>query len=340
MSFPQRGLTHPARFSSLKRMVAALSADLARPLRFSEKLRITVAFAVSIALFLTVGWSVAAPTDPQEAVCLLVTIPNWPVAWVSLAALGAVASAIATAIAGAALFHVGPIAACLGLTALSCRGGTMSVLLAYHGADAAARRGLAGTLLFEMLLWAGVVAVAWAVGQLTWQWLYGAPRKAPEHERPVARPKPALLADTFAHARDGVLALLICTAVAWLVISFAIARSPSAWIERGQVLFAVGVAFLVGAIAAAQVFPRAASGWYGLSVVALAAVAYALTAMHPINRSAREYYRDLATVPPSDLFRPLPIEYLGIGIVGVLLGYWLGQRMVHARKSQRAEADT
>ena len=66
---------------------------LARPLRFSEKVRVTAACALAVALFTSVGWTAIRPADPQAATTLLLGGRDWPVAVLSVLALAAVASA-------------------------------------------------------------------------------------------------------------------------------------------------------------------------------------------------------------------------------------------------------
>jgi MFS family permease len=40
-------------------------------------------------------------------------------------------------------------------------------------------------------------------------------------------------------------------------------------------------------------------------------------------------FASLATTPPHLLARPLPIEYIAVGLIGALTGFWTGQRMEH-----------
>ncbi len=302
---------------------------------FSNKSRVTAVCALAMALFASVGWRVAQPADPQGALTLLVDGRAWPAALLSSIALAAVASAVATAVVGPAMAEAGLMAAALGLAMMSTRGGTMTQLLMYHGNGAAARRTLATLLMIETVLWFAALVAAWLVAGVVRSWVDD--RIAGSRTANAPRTRWARLREAAVHLRDGVLGMVICAVVAAMFIRMTIARTPVSAIDRGQVFFAVGVGFFLGAALGPQFWPRGATCWYTLSIliVALAGYAWGFVAPEPSGLPVPyTYLARLATTPPNDLFRVLPVEYVGVGVAGAVWGHGFGLRMYHSRKLQ------
>lgn len=307
---------------------------LTTALTFGDKVRLTAVCALAMALFASVGWTIARPADPFAAVSLLLESRAWPAVLASAVALGAVAAAVATVVVGPVMPEAGSLAAALGLATMSTRGGTMTEVLMYHGTSAGDRRLLAPILITETFLWLTVVGAAWLVSGIVRGWLNGQSAVAPAagSSRRWARMREALV-----HLRDGVLGMVVSAVLACVFISATISRSPESEIQRGQVFFAVGAGFLVAGAIVKQIWPRGAACWYGLGVPLAAALGYGWAILSPLASGVSDYYARLATTPPNDLFRPLPIEYVGVGVAGAILGHWLGQRMHEARAAKGAE---
>jgi hypothetical protein len=302
---------------------------------FGDKVRVAAVCGLAMALFASVGWTVARPSDPEAAVSLLLESRAWPAVLVSAIALAAVASAVATAVVGPVMAEAGSSAAAVGLAMLSTRGGTMTDVLMYHGASASARRVLAPTLIAETLMWFAAIVAAWLVGGIVRNWLNG---QAGAGEKPGGpQGRWARVHEAFVHLRDGLLGMIVCAVIAWVFISATISRSPESEIQRGQVFFSVGAGFLVAAAVGKQLWIKGAACWYALSVVIVAGLGYGWATLSPLASGVSDYYAKLATTPPNDLFRALPIEYVGVGVAGAILGHWMGQRMHESRVAKGTE---
>lgn len=327
------GLTAPAACDSL----AAMSDDavLAQPMSFTHKIRVTLGCALAMALFGSLGWAIARPADPQDAMTMLGDGQAWPSVVVLALALAAVSSAVATAVAGTALQEAGTLATACGLAMMSLRGGTMTEVLMYHGATESARRTLATRFAAESLLWFAVIAASWLVGIVVRKWL-----DKDAGDSPAVKPpgRWELLREAFLHVRDGILGLVVCAAVAWVFIASTIARTPFAATEQGQVFFAVGVGFFLGAAVAQAIWVRSGVCWYAIGILLVAVLGYAWGFAQPVigGGDRNQYYAKLATTPPNALFRALPIDYAGIGVVGIVLGQAFGRRMHYTHVAPRA----
>jgi len=305
------------------------SVTAPHPLGFGQKVRASAACAVGIALFAAAGWTVIRPDDPYAAITLLLQSRAWAPLLVGMVALAAVTSAVGTAIASGTVPHIGTLSAAAGLSILSFRGGTMTQVLMYHGAAPAERRVLAVLLLAEAVLWSAAIAAAWIVGQVTRRWLNGG---AAASTMPAGADGFARLSNLLANVQDGLLGTITCAAIAALFISTTISRREPSPVQHGQVLFAVGAGFLIAALIAQRVWSRTSAGWLASAVLLTAAIGYGWGYMRP--QSPINYYGSLATTPPNPLFRPLPIQYAGMGTAGVILGSWFGRRMLHGQAEE------
>ena len=122
--------------------------------------------------------------------------------------------------------------------------------------------------------------------------------------------------------------------VAALVIWLTIGRTPVAQIARGQVIASVAAGLFLGAMGARYFTSVADARWYALAVPAVALTAYLLgylnAGMAWTQGSGYQPFAGLATTPPHDLARALPIEYLGVGVSAALAGFWSGEKIQHA----------
>lgn len=311
------------------------ASTLPQPVHFGDKVRLVVVCALAMALFASVGWTVTRPADPEAAVSLLLEARAWPAVLLSAVALAAVAAAVATVVVGPVMPEAGSFAAAMGLAMMSTRGGTMTQMLMYHGVSASDRRMLAPMLIAETLLWFAAIVAAWLVTCIVRGWLNG---QAADNEKPQAsRGRWDRVREAFVHLRDGLLGMVVCAVLACLFISATICRNPESEIERGQVFFSLGAGFLVAAAVGKQIWFKGAACWYGLSVLIVAVVGYGWASLSPTASGVSDYYSKLATTPPNDLFRALPIEYVGVGVAGAILGHWIGQRMHESRLAKGTE---
>ncbi len=308
------------------------------PLGFLEKLRVLAACGVAVLLLWTLGWRLAEPVDPRMAVTLTHSGRAVVALWPGLAVLTVVSAAIGTAIVGRRLPEAGALAAAVGLGALSLRGGSMQMLLAYHADEAAGpRRALMWSMALDCLLWTAVMAAAWVSVAAVRHWLWGGPPRTPDAE-PVKPEKTAKTSKAAPPAiskpRLGWPALAVTTVVALLVIWSTIARTPVAGIARGQVIASVAGGLYLGALAG-RYFTRVTDPtWYVLAAPAAGLIGYIVglfsSDMGWAQGNIWQPYALLAITPPHDLVRPLPVEYVAVGIIGALSGFWTAERMEHA----------
>ena len=103
--------------------------------------------------------------------------------------------------------------------------------------------------------------------------------------------------------------------------------------DRGQILFALGVSFLVGVLVAYQVFPVRPSLVATAAPLLAAVVFYAMAAFVPIPPTPEGWIK----VP---LYaRALPVDWLTAGCGGAVLGYWISWRIHELRLLEKEEEE-
>ncbi len=311
------------------------------PLSFLEKTRLVVACAVAVLIMSTVGWHAASPADPDMAVTFILRETRMVPAWIIVGLLTAVSAAVGTAIAGRRLPEAGLFAAGVGLTGLALHGGSMQVLLQYYPADSeATRSALMRQLVLDSLLWAAILLGAWFVSWTVWRWLWSASfmedaasngESAPKNSGSSAG-KSAIQPIDHASPWSGWPALLVTAMVASIFIWLTIALTPVANIARGQVIASVAGGLFFGAMTARYFTGINHSHWYVLAALAVALIGYLLGYLRADMAWATnyKYIAQIPSTPPHELVRPLPIEYLGAGVAGALLGFWASAKVEHA----------
>ena len=305
-----------------------------------HKARFAAACLIAIALLYTVGWMAAAPVDPGEAITLAGGAASvWSgvfSALPTLLLLTAVATAIGTVVVGKDLPEAGVFAAGIGLTALALRGGSMEALLAYQAdgggqtGDALMqhmidqREGLMFRMALDSVLWAIVMLGSWLTVEVVRRWLW--PTSAVQTPKPQAKqPSPESKKWT------GWAALGVSSVAAMFVIWLVVARSPISGIVRGQVIAAVAIGMFAGSTAGRYFVGVTDPRWYVLTPLVVALVGYLLGYLGAeLDSPVYANYRDLAITPLHNLARPLPIEYMAVGVPGALAGFWVGQHAEHA----------
>jgi hypothetical protein len=318
------------------------------PLGFLEKLRVLAACGAAIVLLWTIGWRVAAPIDPQMALTLNGNWARTLAVWPTILALAAVAAAVGTILIGRRLPEAGILAAAVGLAAMSLPGGSMQMLLAYQATNqAGGRRALMANMLVDCLLWTAILAVCWIIVAMVRAWLWAgndgeaavAESPPPEKARKdSAQARAGKAAPTPAKPRAGWTALVVCTVVAVLVIWSTASRTPVSTIARGQVIASVAGGLFLGALAARYFTGISDPKWYVLAAPAAGLIGYLLGYLSADMAWAQgEWYQPyafLATTPPHDLVRPLPIEYVAVGVAGALLGFWWSGHLIETSAEQ------
>jgi hypothetical protein len=111
--------------------------------------------------------------------------------------------------------------------------------------------------------------------------------------------------------RQGLLALVISAAVAALLM-LVLTGPGIAWTRRGQVYFAIVVAFAIGVLVARRLTDARHPLWYWLAPFLVGIVGALFAAWRP---SLPGQYSDLNVIPALGLVRPLPVEMVGVGLV-------------------------
>lgn len=304
------------------------------PLGLIEKTRVLLACAAAVILLSTVGWVVAEPADPEMGVTLVAHWGRVLAIWPALIVLTAIAGIIGTVLSPRRLAEGGMFAAAVGLAGLALKGGSMQDVLGYMLAapEGAARRALMARMALDSLLWTVVLGATWVAVAVVRRWLWA------DEELYNPLPAPAAAAPTPASEKGtqpGWPALVVTGLIAVFFIWLTVARTPVAMIARGQVIASVAAGFYLGAMGARYFTRQNQAHWYLLAVPAAALLAYLVAYLNSGLGWAPPPFADLKTTPPHELARPLPIEYLSVGVAGTLAGFWSGERMEHATEQEK-----
>jgi hypothetical protein len=305
-------------------------------------------FAAAVAIFLTLGWSLMEPVDPQGAVSALARGGGLGLI-IKAAALAAATAALATAVGGVRLADIGTFATGLGLMLVSIRGHNAAALLTEQAAEGGTMRGLAAWMAVESLGWCGVMAVAMVVSGFVMKSLFVAPPVEPdpsddgatldakdERTRTAAAwalaafdvPRLAPRWFTIGDApltpwRDGVRHAVIATGVAFVLVMILSAGVASRAIRHGEACFLVAAALFAGSWAAHWLAPARSALWSMAAVPLLTTFGYIYAA---VSTSAAGMP---VGVPGSPFLRVLPLQFAAVGFAAVVAAQWSVQ--VHAR---------
>lgn len=312
-------------------------AQAAAPLGLIEKSRVAAGVAAAVLLLFTMGWMVAEPKDPSLAVTFVRSGRAVLATWPTLAVLTVVAGIIGTVLAGPRLPEAGVFAAAIGLATLSLHGGSMQVMLANEGATTeATRKAFMAAMALDCVLWSAIMVATWIAVTWAWRWVWlngNAPAllkgraAAPAPAAPAAGPAKRAAADS----RMGWSALVVTGVVGIFVVWLTVGRTPVAATHRGQTIAAVAAGLYLGAMTARYFTGVREAHWYVMAVPAIGLTAYLVgylsSDMSWAQGTRYQYYIYLATTPPHDLARPLPIEYVAVGTAAALAGYWGGDKV-------------
>jgi hypothetical protein len=192
----------------------------------------------------------------------------------------------------------------------------------------------------DCILWTGIMAVAWVTTLIVHNWLWpaatpegtmtaddspksvgGRAGKVPVATKPVA----------FKNQMMGAFALAVTIVISLIVIWNTVSRTPVAMIQQNQVIASVAGGLFLGAMAGRYFTGVTEPLFYVLAPPIVAVIAFILGYLSSDMSWAQgppyQYYAQLATTPPHDLVRPLPVLYLTVGVAGALGGYWTADRM-------------
>jgi hypothetical protein len=134
--------------------------------------------------------------------------------------------------------------------------------------------------------------------------------------------------------RDSLIGLLLTTLIAG-ALALVLTGAPLAYTRRGQVYFALLVGFLAAVFVTSRVMRSStphlpgtlSPAWCWPAPFLLGVIGLTVAAVSPGLMLPPGYER-LDTIPAWALARPLPVEMIGVGLVGVL--WLLGPRGARA----------
>lgn len=265
------------------------------------QLLVVIASVVCFFLFWWAAKWIGLPSERGYSASLLQQ-PTPVLALVGSYVMLACAVVLGTLIAGRAWFYAGLFAACIGLMAISARGGPMRYVLFQTAAEGGSQRVFLMLLAEQVLLFLAI-APLW---RLFW--------RRYELMRELAAPAAGSPGEP---AEIGT-ALLIQTAAMATIVLLAAATDA-----KTQVLVAVFLGGLLGTVLAEMYArksgARAAAGWFWLAPFVVGAFGYLVASFTSSTWAIGDPGDGLAR-----LARPLPLDYASAGCAGALLGYWVG----------------
>jgi hypothetical protein len=306
-------LTTPAGF-------AALGRDVWRGLEARAKWILTAACAAAAALFWLAGRSFGIPRHPDfdaslalqprpAAVLLLTGFLLW------------VCVAICTAMTSRVRLDAGLFAACVGLAALSVRGGPMRFEF-QRAIENGSGRGIFVALGAELVILYGFLALAW----------YGlwALHVRGSLEGDALRDG---LADR-EHAIGERMTAAAAQFAAMFLLMLLLARAD----DKKQVLAAVFLSSFLATLLAFTFAPVRPSTWFWAGPLAVGLIGYAWNYLNWGRGGWSVWKAGLGAGMLAPLGRPLPLDYASLGPAGAILGYWISRGWERAKEAETETA--
>jgi hypothetical protein len=283
------------------------SESVPRRSTWTSRLCLAVAVALLWAALHFVADATVLSRGLSRPVCVLVG-DGGIVAAVTVLVMAAGGALIGMLLCGRRDGAQGLLVAGLGLALWAFHGGTMDDWLKLRNTTAGPPEGAAYVpLVAEYVYWAVVVAAVFLL--TSWQG-----RSADDAERPQRESKKPTRATTTA-LRDGIIALIVTTAAA-AILMLILTGPRVGHTYRGQVYFAVAVAFVLGTLAARRVTGTRSFVWYLPAPLIVGVIGIWVAAVRPALGPAYTY---INVVPAWGLARPLPIEMVSVGLVAIIL---------------------
>jgi len=297
------------------------------------KIRLTLIFTISIALFATIGWTLAQPWDPIGTVTL--ATHHQPIQlMVGAVMLGLITTAVSIKVAGPDVLKIAPMAVPAGLCSWAVMTGNMEKLLLGHF-EISDRVEMFHNLAYGTVGWLAIVLT----GYLLVVFVAGEKKMAAVSESEPASKKnnKTRISDVWWVRGIGALAL---TCVIGTILMKFFARSETVMIPdddlmmievsttpvTSQIIFAVGGAFLLATVVSYQLF-RGRMWCYLLAPAIVAIIAYVGAApeavLEPLAGAAPMF-----VISSSTYATILPVQYVGVGSLMVMIGYWGSDNIV------------
>ncbi len=268
--------------------------------RIRNRLLLTAAGVVSYALFVGTSHLFSIPTHPEYSAALIQQ-PWPPVVFLVTAIVFVACVVISSLITNIVHYDAGFFCACIGLSALSIRGGPIRYTLM-----AAAGPSIFLGLALELIILYAILFVGWlALGMLCANNLV-----TPEHER-----VPPTIDEEDVPSQGP---LAMASQIMLMIFLMSVLCQTD---RKVQVLAAVGISAFLATLGAQSIFPTRPSTWFWFGPLILGLLGYLFA-----------YYGDglwttgvIYGYDPA-LARPLPLDYAAAGPVGALLGYWTCRR--------------
>lgn len=268
-----------------------------------ERVLLTAGSVAAYVIFSLIGRAFDIPAVPDYQAALIVQ----PSAMLTVAVAGVTLVAcvlLATMIAGRLHFESGLFCACIGMAALSIRGGPVRYVLMYATSDRVFIQ-----LAFELVLLFGVVAAGWYVLLIL-------------RDNDLLKAEPLRDDDPHALPAQGFMAMG-AQVVAMILAMQLLAQND----RKAQVLWALGLSSFAGALFAHNLFPARPSIWFWTAPFVVGVLGYVAAWFGPgplIGGDVGGYLPALA--------RPLPLDYATLGTAGALFGYWTSRKWQHERE--------
>ncbi|MHC5110422.1 MAG: hypothetical protein ACYTHJ_11150 [Planctomycetota bacterium] len=299
-------------------------------LSFSEKLGTWLSCGLAIALFVTFGWIGLAPEDPLGPLTMAAHGSTWAM-FVQALALTLVATGLATVISGRNLLEMGTFAACIGLTAVSLRGGTGDTML-LEAADAGTVATLGARLAWETFGWSIIILSALAASAAIARWCFGTDalstrRFALNDDDPTLLMAgcdfPSQLSRNW-HAdeelktdfHDGWRHSLVTFISGLVVIQVMLQGFGGRAMQHGQSCFVVAATVGLAAFTAHRLFPVRSALW---TIYAALALAFARYLGGWISSGSAD---DPIILGANPVLRILPIHFTAVGTATAILMFW------------------
>lgn len=287
-------------------------------LRNRSRLLLGTACVVSMGLFWLAGRWFGIPRHPDFEASLM--LQPKPAAAMLLAGFTLwVCVALATAITARVRLDAGLCAACIGMAALSGRGGPMR----YVFQEASGRN--------VMLALALELVVLYAFLGLAWFGLWTLHRRGRLDSDAL---RDGLIDQNHALGERFVAAAAQLAAMALLMLL--LARED----DKKQVLASVFVSSFLATLLAYAFAPVRPSAWYWVGPLVVGLTGYSAAYLNWGRGGTSLWKAGFAAGFLAPLARPLPLDYASLGPAGAILGYWVSRRWQRAKELEAADAAT